>query len=185
MVQSIQNEAKIRMEKSVVSLQTELAKVRTGRAHPSLLEHVMVEYYGQETPLSQTASVNVLDPRTLVITPYDKSATAAIEKAIVNAELGLNPASMGDSVRVPLPVLTEERRKELVKVVKGETERARIAVRNIRRDANTQLKELLKKKEISEDDERRGQDNVQQLTDQFIKDIDKLLSDKEADLMAI
>ena len=185
MVQAIHNEAQQRMEKSIGSLQAELAKIRTGRAHPSLLEHVMVEYYGQATPLSQTASVNVLDSRTLSVTPYDKSQVNIIEKAILTAELGLNPASMGDSIRIPLPVLTEERRKELVKVVKGEVEKARVAVRNIRRDANTQLKDQLKQKAISEDEEHRAQDNIQQLTDRFIADIDKIFTEKEADLLAL
>ena len=185
MVKTIQDEAKVRMEKSVSSLQSELAKIRTGRAHPSLLEHVMVDYYGQETALKQMASINVLDARTLVVTPYDKSVAQAIDKGIQNADLGLNPVLMGDSIRVPLPGLTEERRKELVKLVKSEIEKGRVAIRNVRRDANAQLKDLLKQKNISEDDERRAQDTIQQLTDRYIADIDKVLSAKEADLMAV
>ncbi len=185
MSNQIFNDAESKMNKSIESLHTELAKIRTGRANPSLLESVMVPYYGNPTPLNQVANVTVGDARTLVITPWEKSLVAAIEKAIMQADLGLNPASMGETIRVPLPALTEERRKDLIKLVRAASENAKIAIRNLRRDANTQLKDLLKAKELSEDEERRSQDKVQQITDKFIKEVDTILEKKEADLMEV
>lgn len=185
MINQILQDAENRMKKSIENLQMALAKLRTGRAHPSLLNTIMVPYYGSEVPLSQVASVNVADSRTLTVTPWEKNLVATIEKAIMQANLGLNPASVGEVIRVPLPALTEERRKELAKVVKQEGEGGKIAVRNIRRDANTQIKDLLKNKTIGEDDERRHQDEIQKSTDKFIAEIDKLISDKEKEIMAI
>ena len=184
-INQILQDAENRMKKSIENLQMALAKLRTGRAHPSLLNTIMVPYYGSEVPLSQVASVNVADSRTLTVTPWEKNLVATIEKAIMQANLGLNPASVGEVIRVPLPALTEERRKELAKVVKQEGEGGKIAVRNIRRDANTQIKDLLKNKTIGEDDERRHQDEIQKSTDKFIAEIDKLISDKEKEIMAI
>jgi ribosome recycling factor len=177
--------AEQKMQKTLETLKVDLGKVRTGRAHTGILDHVQVEYYGNPTPLNQVANVSLIDSRTIGVTPWDKKMASAIEKAIRESGLGLNPASMGDMVRVPMPALTEERRRDLAKVVRGEAEDARVAVRNVRRDANTALKDLLKHKTISEDDERRGQDDIQKLTDRFIGEIDKLLAAKEADLMAI
>ena len=174
-----------KMAKSVEAFKADLAKVRTGRAHTGLLDHVMVDYYGSATPLNQVAKVTLLDARTIGVAPFEKKLLPAVEKAIRDANLGLNPASVGDTVRVPMPALTEERRKELAKVVRHDAENARIAIRNLRRDANHHLKEALKKKEVSENDERRTQDEVQKLTDRSIAEIDKLLQQKEADLMAI
>jgi ribosome recycling factor len=159
--------------------------VRTGRAHTGLLDHIMVDYYGAPTPLNQVAKVTLLDARTIGVAPFEKKMLQAVEKSIRDSDLGLNPASMGDTVRVPMPALTEERRKELIKVVRHEAENARVAVRNLRRDANHHLKEALKKKEISENDERRAQDDVQKLTDRSIAEIDKLLQHKEAELLAV
>lgn len=185
MINEINKDAEQRMQKSLESLQADLAKLRTGRAHTSLLEHIMVDYYGTDTPLSQVANINVSDPRTLLVSPWEKQMVPVVEKAIMNADLGLNPATSGDGIRVPMPPLTEERRKDMTKLVRGEAENARIAVRNIRRDANNQLKELLKEKEISEDDDRRGQDRIQKLTDKFIAEIETMLQKKEADLMEI
>jgi len=185
MINKIKADAEQRMEKSVESLQNEFSKIRTGRAHPGLLEHVMVDYYGNNTPLNQVASIAIGDSRTLLVTPWEKNIVSDVEKAIMNADLGLNPVTVGQAIRVPLPQLSEERRKELIKVVRGEAEKAKVAIRNIRRDANTQLKDFLKNKEISEDDERRGQDNIQKLTDGFIEGIDKQLTAKEADLLEI
>ena len=173
------------MGKSVEAFRSDLQLLRSGRAHPSLLEHVMVNYYGNPTPLPQVANVTLLDGRTIGVSPYEKKMAQAIEKAIRDGDLGLNPMSQGDIVRVPMPALTEERRKDLIKVVRHEGENARVAVRNIRRDANTHLKDILKKKEVAEDDERRGQDEVQKLTDRSIAEIDKLLEVKEADLLAV
>ncbi|WP_256473596.1 ribosome recycling factor [Aliidiomarina quisquiliarum] len=173
------------MQKSVESLQNQLAKVRTGRAHPSLLDSIMVPYYGTPTPLRQLANVTVQDSRTLALTIFDKSSTAAVEKAIMGSDLGLNPVSAGTSILVPLPMLTEERRKDLIRVVRGEAEGGRVAIRNVRRDANNELKELLKDKEIAEDDERRGQDDIQKLTDEAVKQIDSILSQKEAELLEV
>lgn len=185
MISDIKKTAEDKMKKSIEALKTEFAKVRTGRAHAGILDHVKVEYYGSMVPVSQVANVSVLDPHTLGVTPWEKKMAAVIEKAIRDSDLGLNPATVGDLVRVPIPPMTEERRKELVKVVRGEAEAAKVAVRNIRRDAIAQLKELLKNHEISEDEERRAQDEVQKLTDRHIADIDKLLADKEKDLMAV
>lgn len=185
MIEDIKKDATERMKKSLEALKTELTKVRTGRAHPSLLDHLKVMYYGTLTPLSQVANINVEDARTLSIQPWEQPMVKAIERAILESGLGLNPNTQGTLIRIPLPALTEERRKDLVKVVRGEAEQARVAVRNIRRDCNTELKNFVKEKLISEDDERKGQDLVQKLTDQYIKDIDAVLAKKEEDLMAI
>ena len=185
MLADIQKDARIRMGKSLESLRHELAKIRTGRAHPSLLEHVHVDYYGSEVPISQAASVAVEDARTLSVTPWDKTMVQAIEKAILKSDLGLNPSTAGTVIRVPMPPLTEERRKELVKVVRELAENARIAVRNIRRDANGDLKTLAKDKDISEDEDHRGQDLVQQVTNQSTDEIESLLLVKEKELMEI
>jgi ribosome recycling factor len=174
-----------KMDKSIQSFKGDLAKVRTGRAHPGLLDHIQVDYYGAATPLSQVAKVTLLDGRTIGVTPFEKKMTQAIEKAIRDANLGLNPATQSDTVRVPMPSLTEERRKELAKVVKHEAENARVAVRNLRRDAMTQLKEALKNHEVSENDERRAQDEVQKMTDKHIAEIDRLLQEKEKELMGV
>jgi len=185
MIEKLMADATTRMGKAIESLKFELSKIRSGRAHPSLLEHVMVQYYGNTVPLSQAANVHVEDARTLTVTAWDKGMIQAIEKAIMTSDLGLNPASTGTVIRVPLPPLTEERRRDLVKVVKSEAENARVAARNIRRDANNSIKELLKEKQISEDDERRAQEKVQKLTDKTIEEIDQLLSTKEKDLMSV
>ena len=185
MIDDILDDAKTRMLKSIDSLKSEMAKIRTGRAHPSLLEHIKVSYYGSDTPLNQVASVNVVDARTLGISAYDKSSIPDIEKAIMNADLGLNPVTAGEVIRVPLPPLTEERRKDLIKVVRAEAEQARVAVRNIRRDANSSCKELVKEKLISEDDERKAEDRVQKLTNEHIALIDKSLEQKEAEMLEI
>jgi len=185
MISDITQSVSGRMAKSLDSLRHDFAKIRTGRAHPSLLEHIMVNYYGTETPLPKCANVNVEDARTLCITAWDKSMVQAIEKAIMTSDLGLNPNSAGTVIRVPMPPLTEERRKSLVKIVRGEAENARVALRNIRRDANGELKEALKEKLISEDEERRGQEQIQKLTDKFVEEVEKLLKEKEADLMAV
>ena len=174
-----------KMDKSVQAFKADLGKVRTGRAHTGLLDHVSVDYYGAATPLNQVAKVTLLDARTIGVAPFEKKMLQAVEKAIRDANLGLNPASMGDTVRVPMPALTEERRKELIKVVRHDAENARIAIRNLRRDANHHLKEALKKKEVSENDERRTQDDVQKLTDRSIAEIDRLLQQKEAELLAV
>ena len=174
-----------KMGKSVEAFKSDLAKVRTGRAHTGLLDHIVVDYYGAPTPLNQVAKVTLLDARTIGVAPFEKKMLQAVEKSIRDSDLGLNPASMGDTVRVPMPALTEERRKELIKVVRHEAENARVAVRNLRRDANHHLKEALKKKEVSENDERRAQDDVQKLTDSSIAEIDKLLQQKEAELLAV
>jgi ribosome recycling factor len=185
MTDSIKKDAKSRMGKSIESLRHEMAKIRTGRAHTSLLDHVTVEYYGSEVPISQVANVNVEDARTLTVTPWEKDMVSKVEKAIMTSDLGLNPATQGTVIRVPMPALTEERRKDLVKVVRNEAENARVAVRNIRRDANNALKALLKDKEISEDEERRGQDEIQKLTDAHIEEVDKVLAEKERELMEV
>ena len=174
-----------KMDKSVQAFKADLGKVRTGRAHTGLLDHVTVDYYGTPTPLNQVAKVVLIDGRTIGVTPFEKKMTGAIEKAIRESDLGLNPATSGETVRVPMPLLTEERRKELIKVVKHEAENARVAVRNLRRDANHQLKEGLKKHEVSENDERRAQDEVQKMTDRHIAAIEKLLQDKEKELMSV
>lgn len=185
MIADIKKNAEQKMKKTIEALKTDLGKVRTGRAHTGLLDHVMVEYYGNPTPLPQVANVTLLDGRTIGVSPYEKKMAQAVEKAIRDSDLGLNPMTQGDIVRVPMPALTEERRKDLIKVVRHEGETARVAIRNIRRDANTHLKDLLKKKEVAEDDERRAQEEVQKLTDRSIAEIDKLLEVKEADLLAI
>jgi len=185
MIDEITQDAKSRMIKSVESLKTELTKIRTGRAHPSLLDQVMVDYYGSMTPIKQVANVVAEDSRTLAVTPWEKPMVAAIEKAIMTANLGLNPASQGTVIRVPMPMLTEERRRDLVKVVKGEGESGKVAVRNIRRDANSDFKELLKEKEISEDEARGAEDGIQKLTDKYVAEIDKLLEAKEKEMMEI
>jgi ribosome recycling factor len=174
-----------KMDKSVQAFKSDLAKVRTGRAHTGILDHVTVDYYGSQMPLNQVAKVTLLDSRTIGVTPFEKKMTQAVEKAIRASDLGLNPAAQGETVRVPMPALTEERRKELIKVVRGEAETARVAVRNLRREAIHQLKDALKKHEVSENDERRAQDEVQKMTDRHIADIDKLLQDKEKELMAV
>jgi ribosome recycling factor len=184
-IADIKKSAEQKMQKSLETLKSDLGKVRTGRAHTGILDHIHVDYYGNPTPLNQVANVSLLDARTISVTPWEKKMVAAIEKAIREADLGLNPASMGDLIRVPMPALTEERRRDLTKVVKAEAENARVAVRNIRRDANNALKDLLKSKAVSEDDERRAQDDVQKLTDRHIAEIDKALVAKEADLMAV
>ncbi|SIO00894.1 ribosome recycling factor [Salinivibrio sp. ES.052] len=185
MINDIKDDAKARMDKSVDALKHTLGKLRTGRAHPSLLEGITVEYYGAQTPLNQLASIIAEDARTLAISVYDKQVTQAVEKAIMTSDLGLNPASAGTVIRVPLPPLTEERRKDMVKVVRAEGEQGRVAVRSIRRDANSDLKALLKDKEISEDDERRAQDDIQKLTDEAVKNVDALLDAKEKELMEV
>lgn len=185
MLAELKKTAEQKMHKSVDAFKADLSKVRTGRAHTGLLDHIMVDYYGSATPLNQVAKVTLLDARTIGVTPFEKKLLPGVEKAIRDSDLGLNPASMGEQVRVPMPSLTEDRRKELIKVVRHEAENARVAVRNLRRDANHQLKEALKKKEVSENDERRAQDDVQKLTDRFIAEIDKLLQQKEAELLAV
>lgn len=185
MTNDVLKDTESRMTKTVEALKVAFGKLRSGRAHPSLLEQVMVNYYGNETPLKQVANIAVEDARTLTITPWEKSVVPAIEKAILTSDLGLNPATSGTVIRVPLPPLTEERRKEFVKLVRAEAEEARIACRNIRRDANTTFKERLKEKLISEDDEKRAQDQVQKLTDKYIALIDEQLSHKEKDLMEV
>ncbi|MBP9714289.1 MAG: ribosome recycling factor [Sterolibacterium sp.] len=181
----IRKQAEQKMLKSIDALKQDLAKVRTGRAHTGILDHVHVDYYGSPVPLSQVANVTLIDARTIGVQPWEKPMMAKVEKAIRDADLGLNPAAQGEMIRVPMPMLTEERRRELTKVVKQEAESAKVAVRNLRRDANNQLKDALKKKEISEDDERRVQDEIQKLTDRFVVDVDKIVADKEKDLMAV
>lgn len=185
MIDDIKADASTRMGKSVESLKDGFAKIRTGRAHTSLLDHIKVDYYGNEVPLAQAATVSVADARTLVVQPWEKTMVQAIEKAIMTSDLGLNPATTGTLIRVPLPVLTEERRKEMTRIVAKEAESGRISVRNIRRDANGDFKDLLKDKEISEDEARKAEDDIQKLTDKFIAEIDRLLEIKEKDLMAI
>jgi len=185
MIADVKKTAEQKMKKTLETLKGDLGKVRTGRAHAGLLDHVMVDYYGTPTPIAQVANVTLIDARTIGVSPWEKKMAAVIEKAIRDADLGLNPATMGEMVRVPMPALTEERRKELIKVVRHEGENARVAVRNVRRDANNQLKDLLKQKKAAEDEERRAQDEIQKLTDRHIADIDKLLQQKEADLMAV
>ncbi|MBA1262826.1 ribosome recycling factor [Stutzerimonas sp. NM35] len=185
MINEIKQDAQERMKKTLESLAGAFAKIRTGRAHPSILDGVMVSYYGSDTPLRQVANVTVEDSRTLALTIFDKSMIQAVEKAIMTSDLGLNPATAGTTIRVPMPALTEETRKGFTKQARSEAENARVAVRNIRRDAIAQLKDLVKEKEISEDEERRGQDDVQKLTDKYVTEIDKALENKENDLMAV
>jgi ribosome recycling factor len=177
--------AEHKMQKSVEALQHDLAKVRTGRAHTGLLDHIMVDYYGTPMPVNQVANVTLLDARTIGVQPWEKGMSAKIEKAIRDSDLGLNPAAQGDVLRVPMPMLTEERRRDLTKVVKHEGENAKVAIRNLRRDAIAHLKDALKRHEIPEDEERRAQDDVQKLTDKYVAEVDKLLAEKEKDLMAV
>jgi ribosome recycling factor len=185
MINDIQKDAERRMQKSVESLKGELAKIRTGRPHPSLLDHVTVDYYGSEVPISQVANINVEDSRTLSVTPWEKPMVGAVEKAIMTSDLGLNPATNGNVIRVPMPPLTEERRRDLIKVVKAEGEQAKVAIRNIRRDANSDFKSLLKEKEISEDEARGAEDTIQKLTDKYVAQVDAVLQEKEQDLLSI
>ena len=181
----VKNSADTRMAKSVDALRTGLAKIRTGRAHAGILDHITVEYYGSPVPVNQVANVTVVDARTLNVQVWEKQMAATVEKAIRESDLGLNPISMGDSIRVPMPPLTEERRRDLTKVVRGEGEDAKVAVRNLRREANDALKKLVKDKEISEDDERRMQDEIQKLTDKYVGEIDKIVTQKEAEIMTV
>jgi ribosome recycling factor len=185
MIDDVKKTAEQKMKKTLDSLKNDLAKVRTGRAHAGILDHVMVDYYGTPTAIPQVANVGLLDGRTIGVTPYEKKMASVIEKAIRDSDLGLNPSTTGDVVRVPMPLLTEERRKDLIKVVHKEGELSRVAIRNVRRDAIQHLKDLLKQKKVAEDEERRAQDDVQKLTDRYIAEIDKLLQAKEADLMAV
>jgi ribosome recycling factor len=185
MIAETRKSAEEKMKKTVETLKLDLGKIRTGRAHTGLLDHVMVDYYGTPTPVNGVANVTLLDARTIGVSPWEKKMAAAIEKAIRESDLGLNPSTVGDTVRVPMPSLTEERRRDLIKVVHKEGEGARVAIRNIRRDANNHLKDLLKQKKVAEDEERRAQDDVQKLTDRYIGDIDKALAAKEAELIAI
>lgn len=185
MINDIKKTAEDKMKKSVEALKTEFSKVRTGRAHAGILDHVKVDYYGSPMPINQVANISILDPHSLSVQPWEKGMGAKIEKAIRDSDLGLNPASMGDVIRVPIPPMTEERRKDLIKVVRGEAEGSKVAIRNIRRDAIAHLKDLLKEKEISEDDERRAQDDIQKLTDKYIAEMDKVLAEKEKDLMVV
>lgn len=184
-IAEIRKTAEQKMTKSVETLKSDYQKVRTGRAHTGLLDHIQVDYYGSLLPISQCANVTLVDARTIGVQPWEKKMVPAIEKAIRDSDLGLNPATSGDLIRVPMPPLTEERRRDLIKVVRHEAENARVAIRNVRRDANDHLKKLLKAHEVSEDDERRALDDLQKLTDRFIADVDKVLQAKEADLMAI
>ncbi len=185
MISDIKKNVEQKMQKSLEALKTDLSKIRTGRAHTGILDHVMVDYYGSPTAINMVANVTLTDARTIGVQPYEKNMIGPVEKAIRDSDLGLNPATNGDLIRVPMPMLTEERRRDLIKVVKSEGEDAKIAVRNIRRDANEQLKKLLKDKEVSEDEERRAQDDVQKFTDRFVAEIDKALQAKEVDLMAV
>ena len=184
-ISDVKKNAQQKMNKSIDTLKADLAKVRTGRAHPGILDHVQVDYYGTPTLISQVANITLLDARTISVQPWEKKMMAAVERAIRDSDLGLNPSSQGEIIRVPTPPLTEERRKEMVKLVKGEGEDAKIAVRNIRRDANEGLKKLLKDKACSEDEERRAQDEIQKLTDKFVADIDKMLADKEKEVLTV
>ncbi len=185
MIDDIREDAESRMKKSLSALDTAMKRIRTGRAHPSLLDNVTVDYYGSETPLKQLGNISVEEGRTLTISPFDKSLIPQIEKAIMTSDLGLNPSTSGNLIRLPLPPLTEETRKDLVKVVRGEAEQARVSIRNIRRDANGDLKELLKEKEISEDESRRGEELIQQLTDKMVAEVEKVLKEKEEELMTV
>ena len=185
MLNDVKNNADQKMQKSLEALKANLGKIRTGRAHIGLLDHVMVEYYGSMVAVNQVANVTLGDARTINVQPYEKNMIAKVEKAIRDGDLGLNPATNGDLIRVPMPMLTEERRRELIKVVKSEGEDAKVAMRNVRRDANDALKKLVKDKEISEDDERRAQDDIQKLTDRYVAEIDKMLQVKETEMMAV
>ncbi len=185
MIEDIKKDAQQRMGKSIDALKDEFSKIRTGRAHISLLDHVMVDYYGNMVPINQAATVSIADARTLSVQPWERNMVPAVEKAILNSDLGLNPSTAGDVIRVPLPMLTEERRKEMIKVARGEAEQARVAIRNIRRDANSHVKDLLKEKEVTEDDSRRAEDDIQKITDKYVTQVDELLGVKEKDLMEI
>ena len=185
MIPELKKATEQKMQKTFEALKSDLGKVRTGRAHAGILDHVQVDYYGSMMLLNQVANINLIDARTIGVTPWEKKLASVIEKAIRDSDLGLNPSSVGDTVRVPMPALTEERRRDLIKVVRGEAENALVAVRNLRRDANHSLKEAMKAKTISEDDERRTEDDVQKLTDRYIAEIDKALAQKESDLMAV
>ena len=185
MIEEIKDDAKQRMEKSIVALKGQFSKIRTGRAHPSLLDSIMVPYYGTPTPLKQVANVIAEDSRTLALTVFDKSAIQAVEKAIMQSDLGLNPSSAGSTLRIPMPPLTEERRKDLIKVVRAEAEQGRVSIRSIRRDANADIKELLKEKEIGEDDSHKGEDDIQKITNEFVKTVDEMLATKEKELMEV
>ena len=185
MINDVKKSAEQKMAKSVEALKTDLSKVRTGRAHTGLLDHIHVDYYGSSMPLAQVANVTLADARTIAVQPWEKKMIPVVEKAIRDADLGLNPATQGDVVRVPMPALTEERRRDLIKVVRHEAENARVAIRNVRREANEHLKKLLKEHKVAEDDERHAQSDVQKLTDRFIAEVDKQLATKEADLMAV
>lgn len=185
MINQINKQAEQRMNNCIQSLKREFSKIRSGRANPALLEGIMVSYYGTDTPLNQVAAVNVEDSRTLMVTPWEKTMVQPIEKAIMTADLGLNPATSGNTIRVPLPALNEERRREMVKITRSEAENARVAVRNVRRDANANCKDMLKNKEISEDDLRKAEDIIQKTTNKFIKEIDDLTASKEAELMEV
>ena len=185
MIADIKKAAEQKMQKSLEALKADLGKVRTGRAHTGLLDHISVDYYGAPMPINQLANINLIDARTIGVAPWEKKMLGVVEKAIRDSDLGLNPMTVGEVIRVPMPALTEERRRDLTKVVKHEAETARVAMRNIRRDANAHLKELLKEKKVAEDDERRGQDEIQKLTDRHIAEIDKMLQIKEAELMAV
>ena len=185
MLADVKKNTEQKMTKTLETLKADFGKVRTGRAHTGILDHVTVDYYGNPTLINQVANVTLIDARTIGVQPWEKNMVGPVEKAIRDADLGLNPATNGDVIRVPMPMLTEERRRDLIKVVRGEAENAKVAVRNVRREANEHLKKLLKEKEIGEDDERRAQDEVQKLTDRFVAEIDKALQNKEADLMAV
>ncbi len=184
-IAEIKNSCEARMLKSLEALRADLSKVRTGRAHTGLLDHVTVDYYGSPMPINQVANVNLIDARTISVQPWEKKMVQAVEKAIRDSDLGLNPMTQGDVIRVPMPALTEERRRDLVKVIRHEGEAAKVAVRNLRRDANQQVKDLVKAKEASEDDERRAQDEIQKATDRHIADVDKMIAQKEAEIMAV
>ncbi len=185
MIDDILKDAEQRMQKSIESMQADMAKIRTGRASPALINHLEVDYYGTRTPITQVANINVQDARTLAVQPWEKNMVPVIEKAIMEANLGFNPVTTGDLIRIPLPPLTEERRREMVKIASGEGENGKIAVRNIRRDANSDFKALLKDKEITEDDDKRAQDAIQKLTDTYVQQIDEIVKDKEADIMQV
>jgi ribosome recycling factor len=185
LMQKVIKDAEMRMRKNIEAFKAAIGKLRTGRAHPSILDHVRVDYYGSEVPISQVANISVSDARTLTISAWEKNMVSVIEKAILNSDLGLNPAASGDVLRVPMPALNEERRRELIKVVRTEAEGGRVGIRNVRRDANTELKDLLKNKQITEDEERRYSEDIQKLTDKFVSEIDQLTSAKEADLMSV
>jgi ribosome recycling factor len=185
MINDVKKSAEQKMQKSLEALKHDLGKVRTGRAHTGILDHVQVDYYGSLMPINQVANISLADARTITVQPWEKNLIAKVEKAIRDADLGLNPATNGDVIRVPMPPLTEERRRDLTKVVRGEAEGAKVSVRNVRRDANEALKKMLKDKEIGEDDERRAQEEIQKLTDRFVAEIDKILQAKETDLMAV